>query len=89
MVFSRQSFLRARFQKILVILFVPYEISQTIIILFLLPMQTREQARPCLSDTANLRRSAETPGGAAETIEKSKLDSSYEADEKFAARKMN
>ena len=52
-------------------------------------MQTREQARPCLSDTANLRRSAETPGGAAETIEKSKLDSSYEADEKFAARKMN
>ena len=50
-------------------------------------MQRIEQARPCLSDTANLRRSAETPGGAAETVEKSKLNISCEAEEKITVRK--
>ena len=41
-------------------------------------MQTREQVRPLRK---KLEVSAETPGGVAETFEKSKLNSSFEAEE--------
>ena len=50
-------------------------------------MQTIEQVRPCLSDTVNLRKSAETPGGSAETVEKLKLNSSCKAEEKINVKK--
>ena len=56
---------------------------------FIVNMQRREQVRPCLSDTASLRRSAETSGGEAETVEKSKLNSSLGTEEKFTVRKTN
>ena len=47
-------------------------------------MQTREQVRP---RRKKLEVSAETPVGAAETIEKLKLNSSYEAEEKSLYKK--
>ena len=50
-------------------------------------MKTRETVRPCLSDMANTQGSAETPGGAAETVEKYKLNSSFEAEEKITVKK--
>ena len=52
-------------------------------------MQRREQFQLCPSDTENLRQSAETPEGAEETVEKSKLNSSCEAEEKITVRITN
>ena len=51
----RVMFWRARIQNFLVILFVSYEISQTVIFLFLSWVQKREQVRPLILDMEKLR----------------------------------
>ena len=89
MVFSRQSFSHARIQNVLVILFVPYKIFQAKIILFLLWTQAREQFWRFLSDKENLRQLEKNLGRAPETVEKPKLNSSCEAEEKLTIQKMN
>ena len=52
-------------------------------------MQTRGKVWSFILDTENLRRQAETLGGASETVQKSKLNSSCEAEKKITVQKMN
>ena len=49
-------------------------------------MQKREQVRPGIK---NMEVSTENPGGASETVEKSKLNSSCKAEKKITLQKMN
>ena len=50
-------------------------------------MQTRGTVWSFILDTENLRRQAETLGGASETVQKSKLNSSCEAEKKITVQK--
>ena len=50
-------------------------------------MQTGKKSWPWISDTKNTQVPVETPGSAAGTVEKPKLNYSYKAEEKIIVKK--